>query len=128
MVNASQIDFNQFLKDNALYLALGVAGVILIILLIVILRSTKNRKDGDKGGKKKIDGSAYIEALGGADNIVSHSLMRSRIVLTLKNYDIVDKEKLKEAGVDSFIMMSDKLTLVIKGDAEKVNAAIFPEQ
>ena len=128
MVNASQIDFNQFLKDNALYLALGVAGVILIILLIVILRSAKNRKDGDKGGKKKINGSAYIEALGGADNIVSHSLMRSRIVLTLKNYDIVDKEKLKEAGVDSFIMMSDKLTLVIKGDAEKVNAAIFPEQ
>ena len=37
-------------------------------------------------------------------------------------------EKLKEAGVDSFIMMSDKLTLVIQGDAEKVNAAIFPEQ
>ena len=128
MVNASQIDFNQFLKDNALYLALGVAGVILIILLIVILRSAKNRKDGDKGGKKKINGSAYIEALGGSENIVSHSLMRSRIVLTLKNYDIVDKEKLKEAGVDSFIMMSDKLTLVIKGDAEKVNAAIFPEQ
>ena len=128
MVNASQIDFNQFLKDNALYLALGVAGLILIILLIVILRSAKNRKDGDKGGKKKINGSAYIEALGGAENIVSHSLMRSRIVLTLKNYDIVDKEKLKEAGVDSFIMMSDKLTLVIKGDAEKVNAAIFPEQ
>ena len=58
MVNASQIDFNQFLKDNALYLALGVAGVILIILLIVILRSAKNRKDGDKGGKKKINGSA----------------------------------------------------------------------
>ena len=128
MVNASQIDFNQFLKDNALYLALGVAGLILIILLIVILRSAKNRKDGDKGGKKKINGSAYIEALGGSENIVSHSLMRSRIVLTLKNYDIVDKEKLKEAGVDSFIMMSDKLTLVIKGDAEKVNAAIFPEQ
>ncbi|MBQ7244194.1 MAG: hypothetical protein IJS52_08355 [Bacilli bacterium] len=128
MVNASQIDFNQFLKDNALYLALGVAGLILIILLIVILRSAKNRKDGDKGGKKKTNGSAYIEALGGSENIVSHSLMRSRIVLTLKNYDIVDKEKLKEAGVDSFIMMSDKLTLVIKGDAEKVNAAIFPEQ
>ena len=99
-------------------------GLILIILLIV---SLVKRKKGLSAPKRVIEASAYIEALGGADNIISHNLVRSRIVLTLKNYDAVDKEKLKEAGVDGFIMMSEKLTLVIKGDAEAVNKAIFPE-
>ena len=128
MLTASQ-DFNQFLKDNALWLCLGIVGIIILVLaitlIIALVRKKKKLKDGSK--KRIINASAYISALGGADNIVSHELMRSRIVLVLKNYDIVDKEKLKEAGVDGFIMMSDKLTLVIQGDAAKVNAAIFPD-
>ena len=130
MLTASQKDFNQFLKDNALYIALAVAGVLLLIVLIVLFVSlSKRKKQGGstKKTKKTINASAYIDALGGADNIISHNLVRSRIVLELKDYEAVDKEKLKEAGVDGFIMMSDKLTLVIKGDAEKVNAAIFPD-
>ncbi len=128
MLTASQ-DFNQFLKDNALWLCLGIVGIIILVLAITVIIALVRRKKKLKDGPKKriINASAYISALGGADNIVSHELMRSRIVLVLKNYDIVDKEKLKEAGVDGFIMMSDKLTLVIQGDAAKVNAAIFPD-
>lgn len=125
-----QADFNSFLRDNALWLALAVAGVILVILLITLFVCLSKRKKGSpKAGKgRPINASAYIAALGGEDNILSHKLMRSRIVLELKDYDAVDKEKLKEAGVDSFIMMSNKLTLVIQGDAEKVNRAIFLEE
>ena len=128
MLTASQ-DFNQFLKDNALWLCLGIVGIIILVLAITVIIALVRRKKKLKDGPKKriINVSAYISALGGEDNIVSHELMRSRIVLVLKNYDIVDKEKLKEAGVDGFIMMSDKLTLVIQGDAAKVNAAIFPD-
>ena len=128
MLTASQ-DFNQFLKDNALWLCLGIVGIIILVLAITVIIALVRRKKKLKDGPKKriINASAYISALGGADNIVSHELMRSRIVLVLKNYDLVDKEKLKEAGVDGFIMMSDKLTLVIQGDAAKVNAAIFPD-
>ena len=128
MLTASQ-DFNQFLKDNALWLCLAIVGIIVLVLAITVIIALVRRKKKLKDGPKKriINVSAYISALGGADNIVSHELMRSRIVLVLKNYDIVDKEKLKEAGVDGFIMMSDKLTLVIQGDAAKVNAAIFPD-
>ena len=128
MLTASQ-DFNQFLKDNALWLCLGIVGIIVLVLAITVIIALVRRKKKLKDGPKKriINVSAYISALGGEDNIVSHELMRSRIVLVLKNYDIVDKEKLKEAGVDGFIMMSDKLTLVIQGDAAKVNAAIFPD-
>ncbi len=127
MLDASATDFNNFLRENSLYLALGIAGLILVILGVALVISLqKRKKSGGKAPKRVIVASAYIDALGGADNILSHSLVRSRIVLTLKNYDLVDKEKLKEAGVDGFIMMSEKLTLVIKGDAEAVNSAIFP--
>ena len=127
MLATSAKELNDFLRANALYLALGVAGFILIVVLIIVLVSLKKRKKLAAAPKRVIVASAYIDALGGADNIISHTLVRSRIVLTLKDYDVVDKEKLKEAGVDGFIMMSEKLTLVIKGDAEAVNAAIFPE-
>ncbi len=127
MLASSAKELNDFLRDNSLYLALAVAGVILLILAIALIISLSKRKKLGNAPKRVIVASAYIDALGGADNIISHSLVRSRIVLTLKDYDLVDKERLKEAGVDGFIMMSEKLTLVIKGDAEAVNAAIFPE-
>ncbi|MCR5348945.1 MAG: hypothetical protein K6E59_04995 [Bacilli bacterium] len=127
MCFAEPFDFNSFLRDNALWIAIGAAGLILLVLLIILFVNL-----GKKGKKKEkthrvINASAYMEALGGADNVLSHTLMRSRIVLELKDYAVVDKEKLKEAGVDSFIMMSNKLTLVIQGDAAKVNEVIFPE-
>jgi phosphotransferase system IIB component len=51
--------------------------------------------------------------------------MGSRIVLVLKDYQKIDQAKLKEAGVDSFIEMSDRLTLVIKDNADKVYHTIF---
>ena len=123
---SQQIEFNEFLRNNALWLSLALAGVILLIVLISVFVSLRFRKKKGGTSHRKIEASAYIDALGGQDNIVSHSLTRSRIVLELKDYEAVDKEKLKEAGVDGFIMMSNKLTLVIKGDADKVNKAIFP--
>ncbi|MBE6126743.1 MAG: hypothetical protein E7182_02040 [Erysipelotrichaceae bacterium] len=119
-------EFNDFLRENALWLSLALAAVILLIVAFALLLILRRKKKGGKAPKRVIDASSYITALGGQENIVSHSLVRSRIVLQLVDYAKVDKEKLKEAGVDGFIMMSDKLTLVIKGDAEKVNKAIFP--
>lgn len=125
----SQKEFNDFLKDNALWLCLAIVAVIVIILAIALIAAHRNRQKGQAkaGGHRVIDATAYVTALGGKENIVSHQLVRSRIVLELANYELVDKEKLKEAGVDGFIMMSDKLTLVIKGDAAKVNETIFGE-
>ena len=125
MGSTNQKEFNDFLRDNALWLCLIVAGIILVILGVIFFVHLA-RKKKNKAPKRVIEASAYLEALGGADNVISHQLVRSRIILELKDYDLFNKEKLKEAGVDSFIMMSNKLTLVIQGDAEGVNAAIFP--
>ncbi len=115
--------FNDYLAANAWWMSLCVAALIAVVAACIFLFGKKKGKA--KPQKKEISRSVYMDALGGEDNLISHSLTRSRIVLELKNYDLVDKEKLKEAGVDSFIMMSSKLTLVIKENAEAVDKTIF---
>ena len=69
--------------------------------------------------------SEYLEALGGADNILDKSVTGSRIAVKLKDYSLINEDKLKEVGVTGFIMMSDKLTLVFKGKAEDAFNVIF---
>lgn len=112
---------NDFLRANAWWMALSVAALILIVVLIIFLTGRKRKSPG----RKQITVTAYFEALGGSDNIISHTRNGSRISLVLKDYELLDKEKIKEAGVDSFIKMSDRLILVIKGDAEAVDHALF---
>ena len=65
--------------------------------------------------------------MGGEGNVISHVRKGSRIELVLRDYSKIDKEKLKSIGVDSFLLMSNKLTLVVSGDAEKVEQTLFGE-
>ena len=117
------LDFNSFLKQNALYLALGVVGLIIVVLLLCFFLSKKNGKK--EPSKIRGNKSEYIDSFGGNDNLVDYKLIGSRIEVHLKDYSKLDKEKLKSAGVDGFILMSNKLTLVLKGDAKEVYKKIF---
>jgi phosphotransferase system IIB component len=115
--------FNEFLKSNSWWLALIFVGLIVLSIALIYLSGIHSNKA--KVPEKVIDKNAYLLALGGSENVISKKVTGSRIVLVLKDYSKVDQTKLKEAGVDSFIMMSDKLTLVIKDNAEKVFQTIF---
>ena len=117
------LDFNSFLKQNALYLALGVVGLIIVVLLLCFFLSKRNGKK--EPSKIRGNKSEYIDSFGGNDNLVDYKLIGSRIEVHLKDYSKLDKEKLKSAGVDGFILMSNKLTLVLKGDAKEVYKKIF---
>lgn len=117
------LDFNSFLKQNALYLALGVVGLIIVVLLLCFFLSKKKGKK--EPNKIRGNKSEYIDSFGGNDNLVDYKLIGSRIEVHLKDYSKLDKEKLKSAGVDGFILMSNKLTLVLKGDANEVYKKIF---
>ena len=121
-MNNTQNQVNDFLASNAWWMALALAVLILLVILLIVLSGRKRKK---KQPVRQIEASKYYEALGGADNVISHSRTGSRIALVLKDYDAIDKEKIKEAGVDGFIKMSEKLVLVIKGDAEAVEQALF---
>lgn len=114
---------NDFLRDYGFYLALGVVALILVVALAILLPYFLKKGKGKKG--KIASKGEYLSALGGEENVLSKELKGSRIVLRLADYSKVDKQKLLEVGVDGFIEMEDKLTLVLKGDSEKVYKAIF---
>ena len=123
-MNNTQNEVNDFLSANAWWMAVAIAALIAATVLLIFLSGRKGKKA--KQPARLIVASAYLEALGGIDNVISHARTGSRISLVLKDYEALDKEKLKEAGVDGFIKMSDRLVLVIKGDAEAVEKALFP--
>ncbi len=116
--------FNRFLGQNAIWICLSLSAITLLIVGLIFL---SGRKRKEVIPEKVISKSEYISALGGEENILSKELRGSRIVLVLKDYEKLDRQKIKEAGVDGFIMMSDRLTLVIKGSAELVYKTIFGE-
>ena len=122
LFDASSVD--RFLKENAWWMALAVLAVLALVVALLLLLKPKKKKPTPRPVEK----SAYLSAMGGEENIVSHLRKGSRIELVLKDYSLLDKERLKAAGVDSFILMSNKLTLVIQGDAERVEKTLFGEE
>lgn len=112
---------NEFLIKNLWWIVL--LGLVLIsgiaFMATYFLRSKKLEK------KNIININDNLSAIGGKDNVISHSLFGSRIILVLKNYDLVDKEKLKKAGATGFILKSDKLTIVFKDKAKEVYKSLF---
>ena len=121
LFDASSVD--RFLKENAWWMALIVVAVLALVVALLLLLKPKK-----KPTPRPVEKSAYLSAMGGDENIVSHLRKGSRIELVLKDYSLLDKERLKAAGVDSFILNSNKLTLVIQGDAERVEKTLFGEE
>ena len=66
-----------------------------------------------------IKGGILVSSLVGLDVRSTMDMDTTLVHLSLT------EEKIKEAGVDGFIKMSDRLTLVIKGDAEEVEKVLF---
>ena len=116
-------DFNSFLKNYALWIAIGLVALIAIVLLIFLLvnRSKKANKNKPEPIASK---SEWISALGGEENIISVEAYGSRLVLVLKDQKNMDKEKLKSLGVTNFIEMSEKVTLLLEDKAESVKAEL----
>ncbi len=79
-------------------------------------------------GKRKknpiVDESAWLSALGGKENINGVSAIGSRINLSLKDKEKIDREKLTSLGVNSVLVMSNKVTLVIANNAVDIAETI----
>lgn len=99
----------------ALFALTAVLIIALIIVLIIFFK---------KGKATKIDNSLWLDNLGGKENIVSVSQVGSRINLSLKNKEIINKDNLKELGVKSILVMSNKVTLVVESNADNIAEAI----
>lgn len=127
--DASKNSFNEWLGSYGLYIAIGLAGAVFLTVLGLFLYTYfKGKKQGPiiKAPERKvIQNEEALKALGGAENILDHSLNGSRVILVLNNYDLVDDKALKEMGVSSIVKMTNKITLVIKGDASSFYKSLF---
>ena len=99
----------------ALFVATGVLMIATVVVLIIFLKKKK---------VVKVDNSLWIDNLGGKDNIESVNQVGSRINLVLKDKEAINKDNLKELGVKSVLVMSNKVTLVIENNAEDIAKAI----
>ena len=116
--DALKDDFNEFLKNNALWMALVLVGIIAVTLFLIFFlnRRKKNVKPVITVASK----SAWVDALGGNENILNSEAYGSRLVLKLADKDKMKKDELKSLGVTSIIEMSDKVTLLLEDKAELV--------
>lgn len=115
-------NLNAFLKNNALWMALALVGVIIVVVAIILI--TANVKKNKKPEVKIAEKSLWVEALGGEDNIVSSEAYGSRLAVVLKDKAKMNKEELKNLGVTNFIEMSNKITLLLEDKAELVKAEL----
>ncbi len=58
---------------------------------------------------------AYIDALGGIDNLVEVDSCITRLRLSVKDSSIIDEEELKQLGASGLLKPSDKNVQVIIG-------------
>lgn len=114
------VSVNDFLKDNAWWLALSIALIILIVVLCIFLTGKKEKKSIDDIYKD------YIEAFGTINNIISSYHKGSRLTLVLRDYDLLDNEKLEILGISSSIRMSSKITFIYE-NAEELSDYINSE-
>ena len=121
VLNDLKNNLNGFLKANALWIALALVGVILIVVaLILIFGNAKKKKPDVKIAEK----SLWVLALGGEGNIVSSEAYGSRLAVVLKDKEKMNREELKKLGVTNFIEMSNKITLLLEDKAELVKAEL----
>ena len=113
-------DFNAFLKNNALWIALALVAVIAVVVVLILVLGRKPKKTAPVIAEK----SKWVEALGGSENIVSSEAYGSRLAVNLKDKSLMNKDALKELGVTNFIEMSNKITLLLEDKAELVKAEL----
>ncbi len=101
-------------------IAIIVGGCLLVVAAVVVLVIVFGKR------KKNtiVDESAWISALGGKENIASVSAIGSRINLSLKDKEKIDRTKLSNLGVNSVLVMSNKVTLVIQNNAVDIAETI----
>ena len=97
-----------------IWLAVIDALLLLVVIIMVI------RFHVTKSPKVKVKNDEWLNALGGKENVKEISAVGSRLSLNLVDKDAINREQLKTLGVSSVVTMSNKVTLVIEGKAEKI--------
>ena len=85
--------------------------IVLLIILAITFIVLNKRKKSNKAFSEKVQ--SIIDNLGGNDNIISVTPKMSRVEFVLKNYEVINKDELKNLGVQGISKTSQKITLVV---------------
>ena len=95
------MDFYQILA-----IVIGTIAVAIIAIVIFILKRKKRNKE-------IVEFPELLEALGGKENISKVSQQGSRVNVFVDNKKIVNKDKVKEQGVEAIAFSNKKVTMVV---------------
>ena len=104
-----------FLLQNLWWIILlGVVVLLGLIWVISFLISKNPKKRNGKVGD--IDIFTY---LGGKDNVLSFTVHGSRLIVKLKNKNLLQREKLKALGVKGFVEKEEDITIVLSNELKE---------
>lgn len=104
-----------FLLQNLWWIILlGVVVLLGLIWLISFLISKNPKKR--KGKLGDIDIFTY---LGGKDNVLSFIVHGSRLIVKLKNKNLLQREELKALGVKGFVEKEEDITIVLSNELKE---------
>ena len=104
-----------FLLQNLWWIILlGVVVLLGLIWLISFLISKNPKKRKGKVGD--IDIFTY---LGGKDNVLSFTVRGSRLIVKLKNKNLLQREELKALGVKGFVEKEEDITIVLSNELKE---------
>lgn len=100
------------------YIVLIAIAVVLVLTLVLIL--IYKRKNSSKDNSDEY--LNILLALGGKENIISLDYKNSRVNVFIKDKQVVNKEELKINGIETVVITSKKVTMVV---GNKVSNALY---
>ena len=106
--------------DNPIII-ISISAAIIILASIFLFVFLKKKKNNTQYNEKI---TKIINELGGNDNIISATSKMSRVEFVLKDYELVNKDELKNLGIQGISKTSQKITLVVGNElAEDLDKA-----
>lgn len=94
-----------------------ICGIIFLLLTIVIIVISLRKK---KKNKENSEFPELLEALGGFSNISNVTLNGSRVSINFEDKKNINKDKIKECGVETIVISNKKITLVVGDNASNI--------
>ena len=68
----------------------------------------------------KIEANKLVEYLGGSDNIIEYNYTKSRLKVTVKNTELVNKENIQKLGAQGIVELDNQIKIILGEDARQL--------
>lgn len=90
-------------------IAIIITAIVVVIVISIVFVIFKKKKKI----KKIEEFPGLMDAFGGKENIIGITQKGSRVSVEVDNKSVVNKDKIKEQGVDTIVVSNKKVTMVV---------------